>query len=208
MRKVRLEALISNAGNHYLRKGADMPNPARDRTEATCRVKPGRNGSLESKHTRQDEEPGIRMERMTKRNRSVTHPALMRAGTHVCLRVLHGGRLFASMGPFGCGCSFTRAATYQKRTPLQRCFSMPTGQRGRTGDRPASSSIVVLISEPRNPQRPLCSRLGQLASDVALWGRRSRSSLSAGKPRTWRRAPVWTPFSVGIAEHDMRNHHA
>lgn len=185
-----------------------MPNPACGRTEATCRVKPGRNGSLESKHTRQDEEPGIRMERMTNRNRSVTHPALMSTGTHVCLRVLHGGRSFSFVGPFGNGCSSLLAANYQKRLSLQRRDSMTTGQRGRTGDRPASTSIVVLIGEPRNPQRPPRWRLGQLASDVALWGRRSRSSLSAGKPRTWRRAPVWTLLSVGIAEHDMRNHHA
>jgi len=185
-----------------------MPNPACDRTEATCRVKPGRNGSLESKHTRQDEEPGIRMERMTNRNRSVTHPALMRTGTHVCSRVLHGERFFSLLEPLGTGCSSFLAASYQKQMSLQHCLSMTTGQRGRTGDRPASTSIVVLIGEPRNPQRPPHRRLGQLAPDVALWGRRSRSSLSAGKPRTWRRAPAWTLFSVGIAEHDMRNHHA
>jgi hypothetical protein len=80
--------------NRCPRKGADMPNPACGRIEATCRVKPGRNGSLESKHTRQDEELGSWMERMTNRNRSAIHPALMSTGTHVCLRVLHGERFF------------------------------------------------------------------------------------------------------------------
>jgi len=185
-----------------------MPNPACDRTEATCRVKPGRNGSPESKHTRRDGEPGIWKERMTNRNRSVTHPALMCAGTHVCSRVLHGGRPFVLVGPSGIGCAPGLATTYQEQTSLQHCFSMTTGQRGRTGDRPASTSFGVLIGEPRNPQCPPRWRLGQLASDEALWGRRSRSSLSAGKPRTWRRAPVWIQFSDKIAEHDMRNHHA
>jgi hypothetical protein len=185
-----------------------MPNPACDRIEAACRVKPGRNGSLESKHTRQDEEPGIWMERMTNRNRSVTHPALIGTGTYVCLRVLHGGRFSSLFEPLGTGCFSFLAASYQKRLSLQHCFSMTTGQRGRMGDRPASTSIVVLIGEPRNPQRPPRTRLGQLAPDVALWGRRSRSSLSAGEPRTWRRAPVWTLLSVGITEHGMRNHHA
>jgi len=194
--------------NRSSRMGAKMPNPARGRIEATFRVKPGWTGSPEPKHARQDGALCIWMERMTNRNRSVNRPALIGTGTHVCLRVLHGGRLFSFLELSGHGCSSLLAGVGQNRTTHHLRFSMPTGRRDRMGDRPASTPIVVSNSEPGNPRRRPPWRMGQPASDVAARGRRSRSSPRAGKPSTWRRAPVWTPLSDGITEHDMGNHHA
>ena len=60
-----------------------MPNPACSRPEVVYRVEPGWIGSPELKYTRQDGALGIRMERMTNRNRSVTHPAISESGTQV-----------------------------------------------------------------------------------------------------------------------------
>ncbi len=189
-------------------KGAEMPNPACGGTEANRCVKPGWIGSPEPKHTRQDGALGNWMDRMTNRNQSVTHPALIGTGTHVCLRVSHGEWLSSFLEPFGPGCFSMLAAEGQGCSSFQQHLSMPTGRRDRMGDRPASHPIVVSSSEPGNLRcRPL-RRMGQPASDVASQGRRSRSSPRAGKPSTWRRAPVWTRSSDEIAKHDMRNHHA
>ena len=189
-------------------KGAEMPNQACGGTEAGRRVKPGRIGSPEPKHTRQDGALGKWMDRMTNRNQSVTHPALMYAETHVCLRVSHGEGLSVLLESFGPGRFSLLAAEGQRCSSFQQHLSVPTGRRDRTGDRLASDPINVSSSEPGNLRCPPLQRMGQPASDVASQGRRSRSSLRAGKPSTWRRAPVWTPCSDRIAKHDMRNHHA
>lgn len=192
----------------YPWKSTGMPNPACGGTEVTRRAKPGWKGSPEPKHTRQDGALGKWMGRMTNRNRPVTHPALIGTGTHVCLRVPHGGRSSSFVGPPGPGCSSLLAVEGQGRASLQPRFSMPTGQRGRKGDRPASTPIAVSNREPENPRRRPPWRMGQPASDVAARGRRSRSSRRAGKPSTWRRAPVRDSRSAGLTEHDMGNHHA
>jgi len=126
----------------------------------------------------------------------------------VCLRVSHGEWLSSFVELFGPDCSSLLAAEGQRCLSFQLHPSMPTGQRDRTGDRPASDPIVVSSSEPGNLRRRPLQRMGQPASDVASQGRRSRSSLRAGNPSTWRRAPVWTPFSDRITKHDVRNHHA
>ena len=185
-----------------------MPNPACGRTEVACGAKPGRKGSPEPKHTRQEGALGIWMGRMTNRNQPETHPARMRAGTHVCSRVSRGGEPSSLLGFAGPGCSSLVATDGQQESSTQRPCSAPTGRRGRTGDRLASTPIVVSSSEPGNPLcRPL-RRLGQPASDVAGRGRRSRSSRRAGKPSTWRRAPALKLGSCGITGHDMGNHRA
>ena len=185
-----------------------MPNPACDGIEAIRRVKPGWKGSPEPKHTRQDGALGKWMERMTNRNRSVTHPALMRTEAHVCLRVSHGEGLSSFVESFGPDCSSRLAVEGQRCLSFQQHLSMPTGRRDRMGDRPASDPIVVSSSEPGNLRCCPLQRMGQPASDVAPQGRRSRSSLRTGKPSTWRRTPVWTPSSDRIAKQDVRNHHA
>ena len=185
-----------------------MPNPACDEIEATLRAKPGWKGSPEPEYTRQDGALGIWTGRMTNRNRPVTHPALIGAETHVYSRVSRGERLSSFLEPFGIGRSSLLATDDQTCLPIQRQVSTPTGQRGRTGDRTASNPVVVPGSEPVNPRcRPL-RRMGQPASDVTARGRRSRSSRRAGRPSTWRRAPVLETASVELAEHDMGNHHA
>ena len=61
-----------------------MPNPACDGPEVAHRVEPGRIGSPELKYTRQDGALGIRMGRMTNRNRPVTQPARIISETQVC----------------------------------------------------------------------------------------------------------------------------
>jgi len=192
----------------HSRIGADVPNPACGGSEAARRVKPGRKGSPEPKRARQDGALGIWMGRMTNRNRSVNRPALMGAGTHARLRVPRGEGCFSFLASLGPARSSFLADMARRRASNQPRRSAPTGRRGRTGDRPASTPIAVPDSEPGNPWRRPPKRLGQPASDVAPRGRRSRSSPRAGKPSTWRRAPVRIPVSERIAKHDMGNHHA
>jgi hypothetical protein len=145
---------------------------------------------------------------MTNRNQPVKHPASKGAGTHVCWRVLHGGRPSCSMRSPGINCRVSQAVICQMYMSIQLYVSMPTGQRGRKGVRLASTPILVINNEPGNPYSRSFKGMGQPASDVTVWGRRSRSSRRAGKPSTWRRAPVVILFSDRITKHDMRNHHA
>ena len=192
----------------HSRIGANVPNPACGGTEAARRVKPGRKGSPEPKRARQDGALGNWMGRMTNRNRSVNRPALIGTETHARLRVSRGEGCFSFLASLGRARFSLMANDAQRRVSNQPRRSTPTGRRGRTGDRPASTPIAVPDSEPGNPWRRPPKRLGQPASDVASRGRRSRSSPRTGKPSTWRRAPVRIPFSGRIAKHDMGNHHA
>ena len=192
----------------YPWNGTDMPNPACGRIEATYGVKPGRKGSPESKHTRQDGALGNWMGRMTNRNQPVTPPALNKTGVHVCLRTSHSGKSSVILGFSGNDCGPDEAIVCQVYMSIQLYTSMSTGQRGRKGDRLASTPIVVTNNVQGNPCSRLQLRMGQPASDVAVWGRRSRSSLRTGKPFTWRRAPVVAQCSCKLPEHDMGNHHA
>ena len=186
-----------------------MPNPACGRTEVACGVESGWKGSPELKYTRQDGALGNWMGRMTNRNRPVTHPALMRTETHVYLRVLHGGAFSSLVERSDSSRSSFLAADSLACQSTQPQASMSTGQSGRTGDRSASTPIVVTNHEPGNLyNRLLTRRLGQPASDGIVRGRRSRSSPTAGKPLTWRRAPVSAPCFAKIPKHDMGNHHA
>lgn len=186
-----------------------MPNPACGRIEVTCGVESGWKGSPEPKYTRQDGTLGNWMGRMTNRNQPVTHPASIGTETHVYLRVLHGKKPFSFLGFSDSSRSSLLAADSLACQSIQPQATRSTGQSGRTGDRSASTPIVVTNHEPGNPcSRSSTRRLGQPASDVAAWGRRSRSSRKAGKPLTWRRAPVSTPIFVRLLKHGRGNHRA
>lgn len=145
---------------------------------------------------------------MTNRNQPVKHPALKWAGTHMCLRVLHGGKSSSMIGLPGGDCTLIKVIIRQICMSIQLHISMPTGQRGRKGVRLASTPILVINREPGNPCRRPLMRMGQPASEVVVWGRRSRSSPGTGKPSTWRRASVVILFSDKLSKHDMGNHYA